>query len=204
MDKAVRDMLRLTTIKRWTIIEMVRDQSVAEHAYGVWVLANDLYRVMEDVPHNSFEREEVSFWALTHDMEEVYTGDLPSTVKEVVESIAPGALKTLKEKILMDHFPRLAARMRGVDRTLASTYVKIAEIVESILYVRSYAIDRNRAMEVENTLTAAMDSTLAEAERKYNSIPWDRAFNWVVDMLAREPLTPTRGLFAAKLPLPTR
>lgn len=189
-ERGVFDMLRLSTIRRWGIVEMVRDQSVAEHVYRVWVLAQDLYRIMEDTPHNSFEQRDTEFWALTHDMEEVYTGDLPSTVKVILEKLHPGINKMLKEEILSTYFPSLVGRMRGVDKTLAAYYVKIADIVESILYLRQYAMDPNHALQVESTLLSSLELILQEGSKAYKSVAWQRAEDWARDLLCPVPATP--------------
>lgn len=183
-DRGIFDMLALTTVNRWAVVDMVRPQSVAEHSYRVWVLVQDLYELMFPVEHNSFEYQGAQWWALTHDAEEVYTGDLPTTVKLILEQLSPGITHKLKEAVLKDRMPVVLSRMRGIDGTFPAHLVKIAETVEAILYLREYCVSSNRKIEVENTLTSALNGHLKIASMKYHSLPWDRAWAWCRDLLA--------------------
>lgn len=180
----VRNMLRLTTIKRWQIVEMLKEQSVAEHVYRVFILVRDLLDDLEDIPHNSFEHQAAQLWAIVHDMEEVFTGDMPATVKQVLEKLSPGIGKKLKEEILTVHFPTLLTQTRGLDNTVTAIYVKVAEIVEQILYVNEYAVNPTRAIEVRMSLFTQLADVLTKAKDKYRSIPWKRVEDWVSSLLA--------------------
>lgn len=73
--------LRLSLIKRWGIIKMSREQSVAEHSYNTAIIAMKLYDILEGesccVPKNKLIVD-----ALLHDCGEIYTGDIPSPAKD--------------------------------------------------------------------------------------------------------------------------
>jgi hypothetical protein len=75
--------LRLSLIKRWGIIKMSREQSVAEHSFNVAVITKKLCEmfgkdgILEGVVYNDLIAE-----AIFHDCCEVFTGDIPSVVKE--------------------------------------------------------------------------------------------------------------------------
>lgn len=188
-DRGIFDMLALTTVNRWAIVDMIRPQSVAEHSYRVWVLVQDLYTLMFPVEHNTFEYQGAQWWALTHDAEEVYTGDLPTTVKVILEQLSPGITHKLKEAVLRDRMPTVLTRMRGIDGTFPAHLVKIAETVEATLYLREYCVSFQRRMDVENTLITALNAQLKDATSKYKSLPWDRVHHWCRDMLAPQPVS---------------
>jgi 5'-deoxynucleotidase YfbR-like HD superfamily hydrolase len=188
-------MMALTTVNRWAIVDMVRPQSVAEHSYRVWVLVHDLYGLMFPVEHNTFEFMGAQWHALTHDAEEVYTGDLPTTVKVILEKLSPGITYKLKEEVLKDKMPNILTRMRGIGNTFPAHLVKIAETVEAILYLREYCVSFNRRVEVESTLITALNEHLKTAAVKYRSIPWDRARDWCDDLLRPQP-TPMMAMLA--------
>lgn len=193
-DRGVFDMLGLTTVNRWAIVDMLRPQSVAEHSYRVWILTQDLYEVMFPVEHNTFEHRAAGDWALTHDAEEVYTGDLPTTVKMILEELSPGITHKLKERVLRDKLPAILARQRGLEGTLPAYLVKIAETVEAILYLREYGVNLGRKIEVENTLIGSLEHCLRDSAGRYKSLPWDKAEAWCKDVLAPAAVPYTRVL----------
>jgi 5'-deoxynucleotidase YfbR-like HD superfamily hydrolase len=186
-DRGVFDLLALSTVNRWGIVDMLRPQSVAEHSYRVWVLVQDLYDVMFPVEHNTFEQRAASDWALTHDAEEVFTGDLPTTVKIILEEICPGITYKLKERVLRDKLPQILNRQRGLEGTLPAYFVKIAETVEAILYLREYGVNMNRKIQVENTLLGTLEAVIKDVAMRYMSLPWDKARDWCEEILRREP-----------------
>lgn len=72
-----RDMLNLSYVQRWVIMPTNRPQSVAEHSYRVAIIAMAL------LDHCSIPgREYVIRACLSHDVEEVYTGDIPGPDKD--------------------------------------------------------------------------------------------------------------------------
>jgi 5'-deoxynucleotidase len=91
--------LKASEVKRWAIVRLTREQSVAEHMYNVFLLSDSIYEYVfngafaTQVP--SFTRQELIHHALTHDLPEVLTGDLPTTLKPY---IAPDALAAMEEE----------------------------------------------------------------------------------------------------------
>jgi 5'-deoxynucleotidase YfbR-like HD superfamily hydrolase len=73
----LNDLLHLSYVKRWTICDMLREQSVAEHSYRVAVIAREIALVYDNT---EFTATVVSL-ALSHDGDEADTGDAPSPSK---------------------------------------------------------------------------------------------------------------------------
>lgn len=185
LDEAVK-LVKACDVKRWTIVPVTREQSIAEHSYRVWALALSLYDAMMTTNHNSFERESVGFWALTHDTEEIWTGDLPSTVKAVLEEIAPGVIKRLKERVLGDNMPGIAAAMRGLENTFAAQVVKIAECVEALSYYDRYSYNMRDRATITGFLRENLEKALVGAERKYpNAGITNVSRSWVAEALEK-------------------
>jgi hypothetical protein len=186
-SRGVSNMLRLSTISRWQIVETLKPQSVAEHSYRTWVLARDLYGHMTQINHNSFEHDGVLMWALEHDLDEVQSGDLPSTVKDVLEEISPGITKQLKERLLHDaRLTSVAGRMRGLANTYAAIVVKIADIAESIIFISRYALNPAEGLLVRAYLQGKLLDVLADAEKRYPVAEWRRAREWLEELLTNE------------------
>jgi len=73
----LNNAMRLMDVKRYTILPVTREQSVAEHTYGVGVLATYLWEQIEKK-----EDLELLMWAFHHDIEEAIIGDVPTPSKE--------------------------------------------------------------------------------------------------------------------------
>jgi hypothetical protein len=69
----VRDKLRLQTVKRWHIVPTVKEQTVADHVYGVLQIGTHIAQKLGLDILDAFFVE-----VLQHDVEEVITGDAPS------------------------------------------------------------------------------------------------------------------------------
>jgi 5'-deoxynucleotidase YfbR-like HD superfamily hydrolase len=183
LDEAVK-LMKLTDVERWVIVPVTRRQSVAEHSYRVWVLSLSLYDAMVEVPHNSFERDSVSYWALTHDADEIWTGDLPSTVKEVLEELHPGIIRRLSEHVLSKHLPRLADTVRGLENTFAAAVVKIADCVEALSYYTHHSYNSRDKMAIDTFLRGKLKPALDGVDRKYpNAGVRNVSVAWAADAL---------------------
>jgi hypothetical protein len=76
--RMLTDVLNLSYVPRWTIVSMLRPQSVAEHSFRVATIVAALHNLL-DFPSKLFY--ESTFYALTHDAHESYSSDLPSPFK---------------------------------------------------------------------------------------------------------------------------
>lgn len=124
MAMTLLDKLRLTQIKRYAICHTNRDQSVAEHSFNVLLIALELAK-HGNVLCDPFE---VASYAIDHDMEEVYTGDIPSSFKKMLLKHAPQAKPLVQSPYEVD------PAVKGV--------VKLADYLEAIYYVREFGGSR--------------------------------------------------------------
>lgn len=118
------DVLRAESVTRWHIVETTKQQSVAEHTFNVMLIGYALIQYLYK-DHSARNKAACSFLglALKHDLEEVYTGDIPSITKETEV-----------------HLPDL--RLFPVGTTTVSRDVKavlyFADVMESYRFVRLY------------------------------------------------------------------
>lgn len=84
MDR-VRDLLNLSFTKRWVVCPMYREQSVAEHTFRVMAITRALiYGLPLRTIGNGNGRmyDDAMLYAMDHDVEECFTGDVPGTWKD--------------------------------------------------------------------------------------------------------------------------
>lgn len=71
----IQDILLLKNVKRWNIVHVVREQSVAEHSFNVAMIARAIAK------EYGIPDERIIKYALDHDLDEVMYGDIPSPAK---------------------------------------------------------------------------------------------------------------------------
>lgn len=119
------DKLRLMQVKRYPICHVNREQSVAEHSFNVTLIAVELARVTRD--QNLIN--EVVAYAISHDIEEVYTGDIPSSFKRQLRAECPSVSP------LLDGYPDRAS-------DAVKAIVKLADYLEAIYYIKEFGGSR--------------------------------------------------------------
>lgn len=77
----VRDLLNLSYVKRWVVAPLHREQSVAEHSFRVMVILRGLWTILQHMGY-PFDQHRALVEAMDHDLDEVYSGDMPGPVKD--------------------------------------------------------------------------------------------------------------------------
>ena len=87
---SIKDRLRLSSIKRWHMLDTTRVQTVADHSYGVAIVAREIWAVISDAIGygESCTLVMVLCAALDHDADEAYTGDCHNPGRLSVEEFA--------------------------------------------------------------------------------------------------------------------
>ena len=152
LDFTYPDVMRMMVIKRWGIISMTRTQSVAEHSYNVAMMALNIYNNSRCLDASV---ERILMLALTHDLPEIHTGDIPMSLKT-------DEIKQAVKEYENAAYPQLSAYKYHC-MEIELLVVKIADIMEAITYCRRYS-DDPYSNEVVQGLYGAITNLL-------NSIP---------------------------------
>lgn len=136
------DKLRLCQVKRYPICHTNRDQNVAEHSYNVAIIAVELAKNHSD-PQVAYE---VAMYALEHDLEEVFTGDIPSSFKRQLRQQCPEVSGLLGAKCFA-----------GDD---VQNIVKIADFIEAMWFLAEFGGSR-LAVGVKNDIEHNFKNFLA-------------------------------------------
>ena len=75
----IQDKLRACHVTRWHIVQTQRQQTLAEHQYNVAIIAVAIAAKLS-LPQTI--QDEVMRYAMTHDLDEVVNGDVPSPLKD--------------------------------------------------------------------------------------------------------------------------
>lgn len=164
--------LRLTEISRWGIVATSRQQSVGEHAYRVCMIALAMYDYMENnQSHNSYDRIHIAALAMTHDIFEVLSGDLDSVFKIAMRAQYPEALDAVVQNMAKMRrdcdglYDSAATIERAAKGSIVEIIVKLADLLEAIIYVDTYGANRRHADEIVQNITGRMFEYI-EARKK--------------------------------------
>lgn len=145
------EWLRLSHIDRWAIVATATRQSVAEHTWRVWVLVHIWGPKCGLKPD---EQALAEHYALLHDMPEIRTGDMPTTMK------TPEAKASLAE-FERQALPELA-KIEGQLPQHVAEIVKACDTAEAILFLKVHGLGRH-ADNVRKLLEVQMSERLSKS-----------------------------------------
>ena len=123
----VEAVMRLHAVKRWHMIDTTRIQTLAEHSANVGVLA---FYIAKTAPGMFFGPSEcVATYALLHDIEEVFTGDIPSHTKRALKGVTELEDATLPPVFQVGHDPNMRIM------------VKMCDLADGIRFIRLHGVD---------------------------------------------------------------
>ena len=156
------EWLKASYTKRWGIVNTSRAQSVAEHSFNVVGIAVRLAKHMEWVGllHDNLAADLVS-WAMSHDIVEVYTGDIPTPFKRALE--ANGADILAAEEQFMKEY---GGMVRNAEGTNYGMIVKMADLMEAIWFLKDHGIG-SHAKSVLSGLYDQLYAMTDEYEKEY-------------------------------------
>lgn len=116
---SLRDQLNLMQVNRYPICFTNKQQTVAEHTYGVIVITLQLAALAPGLDANA-----AVAYAILHDVDESETGDIPSPFKRRLRRECPQVSEVLDRPI---NVPKPVKDL-----------VKMADFVEAILFLKEY------------------------------------------------------------------
>lgn len=92
MKTTVDRALDAQHVKRWSLVATTAESNVASHSFNVAVIAMAIFKEMRNKNH--LNKYELCYYALLHDLDEVFTGDMPTPTKTALRQngVEPNAL----------------------------------------------------------------------------------------------------------------
>ena len=116
----------LQHVPRWVIIRSLRQQSVAEHSYYVAIYATYIAKLLH------LRQEDINWitnYALTHDFEEMVSGDIPTPFKRQL---------MLKDNAIFKASTKRAEQLQSNTSSnikYCKEVVKVADLFEACMYL---------------------------------------------------------------------
>lgn len=124
------EFMRAGHIQRWHVVNTVRQQSVAEHAYIVTVIAMELYAQIVGFDDPA-EVNQLMAGALFHDAPEIRYGDIPTPGKRFIREFAGEHLFSDMDKALMPEVPYVGGKLP--DRLVP--FIRLADAIEAVNWI---------------------------------------------------------------------
>lgn len=130
MYEGLEAVMRLQAVKRWHMIDTTRQQTLAEHSANVALLA---YYIAQTAPGIYWGNpDKIAALALTHDLGEVFLGDIPTHTKKALDIV--GAVAAAEAEVLLDVF----SQEHDYKHT---TLIKMCDLADGIRFVRIHGVD---------------------------------------------------------------
>lgn len=149
-DFTFEEVMRLSNLKRWGIVEMSRSQSVAEHSYNVAMIAGYIVDRLPSEARPPGLREIVVNWSLIHDLPELTTGDIPTPIKEWIKTSLEGAERDL--------FPEMFEYKIRMSK-LALAICKAADLMDAIQFANKFCVDSRKKEIIDDIWSAGEVAT---------------------------------------------
>lgn len=174
--------LRTAHVKRWQIVRVGREQTLAEHHYLVYHIAVEVIKVIHGKIPAFGEQANVHLvapdemrdtieWALTHDIPEVITGDIATPAKRAMREAVPhdDPLRRI-ELQLDDRYAELYLKLKHHVPYILLV-VKLADVLEAMRFL-AFEGQGKQAREALLGIYGAYLNIIDEAMRDHPQYAW--------------------------------
>ena len=168
MRLSLEQKLRTGHVKRWQIVRVAREQTIAEHMYRVYHIATEITLAL-GLSGGQIYR--VRDWALLHDLPEVVTGDIATPTKRAMRKAILDQDPVRHIELSLDQgYTDLYLDLKDSDQ-LVLDVVKMADMMEAInsLIVEGMG---THAEEVELDLRVALMEKMSAVRGDHPEYPW--------------------------------
>lgn len=147
MKTSIDRALDAQHVKRWTLVATAAESNVASHSFNVAVISMALWNEMRNTLHIS--KYELCYYALLHDLDEVFTGDIPTPTK-----------RALRQKGVE---PNDIFIGQGEKRPPEEMYriIKMADLIENWFFISQHGSGQRAALAAERARTTLDDAIAA-------------------------------------------
>lgn len=171
MKFTIQDKMRSGHVKRWQIVRVGREQTIAEHMYRVYHIVAEICDRM-DV--GGERKDRAVRWALMHDLPEVITGDIATPTKQAMRQAIPGKDPLRNVELSLDSdYRELYVHLKKHD-AMALDIVKAADLIEAIDFLVTEAMGP-RSVEVLADLRKRFIAFMQECQRVHPDFQWYHA-----------------------------
>lgn len=145
---------RLSDVPRWGIVRTIQKQSVDQHSFRVALMVTRLAVEFFGVAADDYETlYKLSRYAMLHDQDESFSGDMPSPAKFAIDEVA--LAEKFASRVL--ETPELPDNLKVI--------VKIADIVEAIIFMHHEIMMGNSSVHrIQRSLVDALSAAVLKSD----------------------------------------
>lgn len=171
MKFTIQDKMRSGHVKRWQIVRVGREQTIAEHMYRVYHIVAE---ICDRMGVDGERKDRAVRWALMHDLPEVITGDIATPTKQAMRQAIPGKDPLRNVELSLDSdYRELYVHLKKHD-AMALDIVKAADLIEAIDFLVTEAVGP-RSVEVLADLRKRFIAFMQECQRVHPDFQWYHA-----------------------------
>ena len=135
----VYEKLRTGHVRRWHIVAMTREQTVAEHTHRVVILCEEILSLLgKDDWYDPLFVSTIRL-ALCHDHHEFLLGDVPPPSKKILAKVAGHDVFDAAAKVVDVHTEDLVHTLQRT-APLAVRVVKLADLIEAVNHLGTFGV----------------------------------------------------------------
>lgn len=179
----IQQKLRTGHVKRWQIVRVAREQTIAEHMFRVNLITCEITKAL-DAPQ--IVKTLASEWALSHDMPEIITGDIATPTKRAMREAVPEGDPVKRIELSLDEdYQNLYNKIRTQCPEVLAI-VKIADLLEAIDFLEIEGMGKH-AKTVKDGLIQAYYDNMLSSINKFSSYNWSKIDEIYSDMMGNSP-----------------
>lgn len=175
------DIYRANDVTRWQIVKTVKPQSVAEHSFGVAMIAD---RLGGQILAGTGYRADCILWALHHDLPEVFTGDIATPVKQHIKKTSGENAFTALELEVGGHEYQSIYNEANITHPEIAAVVKLADLIEAMKFLDQNAVTEH-GDQIREKLGHAFVQHIKDCFIRWPDYRWDFA-NMALHEIAAE------------------
>lgn len=160
-------VLRQKYIRRWGLMRNMSEETLSEHCYDVAVLTHALCSIGNEIFNRGYDCGKAVCYALFHDVQEVYTGDMPTPAKYYNEEMRTNYAR-IEENATRQLISKLPPELSGIyDDLLHPDLSEYRAIIKAADKLSAYIKCLEELKCNNNEFKSAAGSTL-KTLRSYN------------------------------------
>lgn len=161
-ELTLSERLRAGHVRRWHIVAVSREQTIADHMHRVGVITHAILETLGLLNWDSSLTLNAMEWARVHDLPEVTTGDIPTNGKALLKQhITADEMHALEANISRSWGELAMCVATDGECPLAGKIVKVADLVEAANYCGIFGVG-DHARTVYHGLRSAAHQALQD------------------------------------------
>lgn len=172
--------LRTGHVKRWQIVRVAREQTIAEHMYRVHQIAMHVGNLIPNI--TVAEMGLISEWSLAHDMPEVVTGDIATPTKMAMRKAVPDSdpIKHIELELDVDY--HYLYQLCKTQHPVVLAIVKLADLMEAVDFLKTEALGTH-AKSVQLTLQEAFFAAITQYWSDMPEYDWQKFVDCYMEVI---------------------